>query len=365
MKDNSVLTIYPKTRIKPYDGMSVSAAAWAEAHDEHRQSRRAHDLLFHGSGIIAGLEVLANDPPNQMVFISPGAAVDPVGNVIVLSEPVAYDFGNSADGMLYLLLVHGERETGGVDQEIKYIQNEFVIAARSSLPKRPVVELARITLSAPGKTIKNSAYRAHPASDELDLRYREVIGPQFKLRTSVALCSLGEEVQGVVTGWDLLSRASERDLNIWPAMDIFKKLTSTLSNYDVVFLSSKGKFDLGEAEVKVLRAILDEGKILLVEALDDSADKSFATLFEKLELKLSPLEPGSVILKEPFLFNTPPEGAFGHQVMSDKQVIYSTAGYSLAWGGDLPKEHASRADIRSAHEWGLNMIHFAVRLSLG
>ena len=361
MKDISVLNIYPKTRIKPYDGMAVSAAVWAESHEEHRLARNAHDLLFHGSGIITGLEVLANDPPNQMVFISPGAAVDPAGNVIILAEPVVYDFGNTSDGTLYLLLVHGEREVGGVDQEIKYMKSEFVIAARPSLPKRPVVELARITLSAPGKTIKNAAYRAHPGNDELDLRYREMIGPQEKLRTSVALCSLGEDVPEVVIGWDLLARASERDLNIWPALDIHQKPTGSLSNYDVVFLSAKGKFELGAAEIKVLRAVLDGGKMLLVEALDDPADKSFETLFEKLELKLAPLGPGSVILKEPFLFNAAPEGAFGNQVLAGKQVIYSTAGYSLAWGGTLPKEHATRADIRSAHEWGLNMLHFAVQ----
>ena len=365
MKDISVLNIYPKTRIKPYDGMSVSAAVWGEAHEEHRLARSAHDLLFHGSGIITGLEVLANDPPNQMVFISPGAAADPAGNVIILSEPIVYDFGNTAEGTLYLLLVHGEREVGGVDQEIKYIKSEFVIAARPSLPKRPVVELARITLSAPGKTIKNAAHRAHPNNDELDLRYRENIGPQTKLCTSVALCSLGEDVPEVVAGWDHLSRVSERDLNIWPAMDVQKKLTAILSNYDVVFLSAKGKFELAAAEIKILRSVLDEGKVLLVEALDDPADKSFTNLFEKLEVKLAPLGSDSAILKEPFMFITPPEGATGHQVLTSKQVVYSTAGYSLAWGGTLPKEHSSRADIRSAHEWGLNMIHFAVQHLLG
>ena len=365
MKDNSVLTIYPKMRVKPYDGMSVSAAVWAEAHDEHRQSRRAHDLLFHGSGIIAGLEVLANDPPNQMVFISPGAAVDPVGNVIVLPEPVAYDFGNSADGTLYLLLVHGEREIGGVDQEIKYIQNEFVIAARSSLPKRPVVELARITLSASGKTIKNAADPGHPRSEELDLRYREMIATQTKLRTSVALCSLGARVPEVVAGWDYLARECERSLKIYPVVDTFTTFTSSLAAFDAVFISAKGEFEAGTAEIKALRAVLDGGKKLLVEALDDPASKSCANLFEKLDVKLAPLSSDSAILKEPYLFMKPPQGALGDQVMVSRQVIYSTAGYCLAWNGDLTPEHASRSDIRSAHEWGMNLIQFAIQRPLG
>ena len=143
MKDNN----FPKKQIKPYDGMSITAAVCAEAHEEHRQTERAHNLFLHGNGIITGLEVVANDPPDKHVFISPGIAIDSGGNVIELTEPVAYDFGNTTEGTLYLLLGHGEREVGGVQKESRYLQNEFVIAARSTLPKRASVELGRITIS--------------------------------------------------------------------------------------------------------------------------------------------------------------------------------------------------------------------------
>lgn len=357
MSETGAFNIFPKNKIKPYDGMAVTAEVWTLAHAEHRQSRQAHDLLFHSSGIITGLEVVANDPPNQFVFISPGAAVDPAGNVIVLPEPVAYDFGSKSEGTLYLLLAYGEREVGGVDQEIKYLQNEFVIAARPSLPKRPVVELARVTLSAAGKAVKNAADARHPGGEELDLRFRNPVGPQLKQRVSVALCGLGGEVPAVVTGWDYLSRECSRFSPYQPVVDANVPCAEILAGYDLVFLSGKGAFKLEAGEIKALRAVLDQGKTLWAEALDAPAEKAFAAVFEKLELELSPLEAGHSLLSEPFLFGAPPEGPLGHQVQLGRQVIFSTAGYSLAWGGGS----ASRAEIRSAHEWGLNLFQACLR----
>jgi len=100
MKDNNSAHKFPKVKIKPFDGMSITADVWSQAHEEHRHARRAHTQFTHGSGIVHGLEVVANDPPNRYVFISPGVAVDTAGNVIELIEPVAYDFGDSTEGPL-------------------------------------------------------------------------------------------------------------------------------------------------------------------------------------------------------------------------------------------------------------------------
>ncbi|MEA2007968.1 MAG: DUF4159 domain-containing protein [Chloroflexota bacterium] len=361
MKDTtSGSDIFPKKRIKPYDGMSVTADVWSQAHGEHRQAEHAHNASFHGSGIVSGLEVVANDPPDQYVFVSPGIAVDAVGNTIVVSEPVAYDFGASAEGTLFLLLGHGEREISGVKKEVRYVQNEFVIAARSNMPKRPSVELARVTLSEPEKPVKNAANPAHPGIEELDLRFRAFIGPEPKQFVRVALCGLGDELPHAASGWRFLARECQRSTPYQLVIDCDVPLSSAAKDYDLVYFGGKGSFKVKSDDAMALREYLDQNKKLIIEALDEDARESCQALVKKLDRELHPLSEDADILASPFLFGAPPEGVCGDSVLLDQQVIYSAAGYALSWSGKTDGEKTSRAKIRSAHEWGVNMICYCM-----
>jgi hypothetical protein len=356
MKDNN----FPKKQIKPYDGMSITAAVWAEAHEEHRQTERAHNLFLHGNGIITGLEVVANDPPDKHVFISPGIAIDSGGNVIELTEPVAYDFGNTTEGTLYLLLGHGEREVGGVQKESRYLQNEFVIAARSTLPKRASVELGRITISDKDESIRDAEDPNHPALNELDLRYRNPVGPDQKTVVRVALCNLGQDGDNEVAGWDFLSREFERNTSYKLILDQNLPITAALLDYQLVFMTGGGEVQFSEEAVGILDQYLDQGKKLILESQDDTSHQAFQELLEKLNRTLAPISGEGSLLTTPHLFTSPPEGLRGNQVMLDSQVIYTNAGYSLAWAGGTGEVQLSRSDIRTAHEWGQNMLHFCL-----
>jgi hypothetical protein len=356
MTDTNASNSFPKVQIKPYDGMSITANVWSQAHEEHRQTGRAHNLALHGSGIVTGLEVVANDPSDKYVFISPGVAIDTGGNVIELTEPVAYDFGASAEGKLYLLLGHGEREIGGIQKDIKYIQNEFVIAARSSVPKRPSVELARVTISDPGKPIRNADNHLHPGSEELDLRFRNSIDPGIKRPLSVAIGMLGKENPEVTRGWDYLSRELEHSTGYRLIIDHSIPISSELLDFELVYLGWVGSFRVIKRTVSILNQYLDYGKCLIIEALDEAAQKSCNELLEKLNRKLQPVEENNKILTAPFLFYAPPDGFNGNHILLDDQVIFSTAGYSQAWAGKTGGDSLSRAEIRATHEWGVNMI---------
>ena len=59
MTDKDFLQKFPVKRIKPIDGMAVTAETWEEAHEYHRQYERFHTLLHHGWGIVTGLEVIS------------------------------------------------------------------------------------------------------------------------------------------------------------------------------------------------------------------------------------------------------------------------------------------------------------------
>lgn len=358
MKDTSASNKFPKLQIKPYDGMAVTANVWSQAHEEHRQTGRAHNLALHGSGIVAGLEVVANDPPDKYVFISPGIAIDTGGNVIELTEPVAYDYGESAEGTLYLLLGHGEREIGGVQKDVKYIQNEFVIAARSSIPKRPSVELARVTITDPRLPIKDAENPLHPAAGELDLRFRVPIQPASKRNVRVAISNLGKESTKAAEGWGYLSREMARSSDYRLLIDQEVPLTSALLDYDLVYLGGIGSFRSLKRTVSALSEYLGSGKGLIIEALNEEAQESCQDLLGDLGRKLRPIQDNHSILAEPFLFNDPPGSDNGDQITLDSQVIFTTVGYSYAWTGLAAGNRLSRAEIRAAHEWGDNMIHY-------
>jgi hypothetical protein len=351
MKDTAALNIFPKARIKPYDGMSVTADVWAQAHDEHRKLMEAHTLNLHGYGVVWGLNVTANDPADQYVFISPGMAVDPTGQVIVLPEPVAYDFGTAVEGELYLLLGHGEREVEGVQREVKYIQNEFLIAARPSMPKRPAVELARVTLSQRGLPIKNAANPAHPGPEEIDLRYRPSIEPKIKQLAPTGVVFLGERLPEVLLGWDYLTAAARQSSSYQLVVNELPGLTN-LGLFSLIYLSGRGRFQVDQIGVNELRLHLNAGKPIMMEAFDEEGAEGLMRLLSELEIGLQRAPEDSALYRQPYLFGALPEG----QISFGEGVVFSQGQYALAWSG----RKAARADIRSAHEFGLNLIHYCL-----
>jgi hypothetical protein len=361
MAENHLYEVFPKTQIKPYDGMPVTADIWAMAHQEHRQARQAHDLAFHGAGVIHGLEVVANDPPDQYVFILPGVAVDPAGNVIVLTEPIAYDFGSATEGPLYLLLGSGEREISDPQNEVRQLQKEYVIAARTNLPKKPVVELARVLLMKRGHPIHNPADLAHPGVEEIDMRYRVQVGPDPRRPVKVAVCPQGNPMPAaMLSGWDYLAQECRRSSPYQLIVDSDLPLTTDLLRYDMIYLPVSGMTTLDGSGARSLKAAIDSGRALLVEALDEEAQQAVQPLWVDLGVSLSPVEGDHPLLQAPFLFNAPPEGRRAGSVQSCNQVVYSNAGYSLAWSGKVAGR-GGRAEIRSAQEWGVNLVHYCVQ----
>ncbi len=137
-----LLKLFPTTRIKPVDGMAVTADVWEEAHDYHSDLLRYHALFNHGTGIVTGLEVIARDPADSMVYVLPGIAVDSVGRTIIMPEPFAYDF-NQGDETLYLLLTHQEgrpQNRNGREDAPLYVNAGYGLEAVSNRPSTPYVE---------------------------------------------------------------------------------------------------------------------------------------------------------------------------------------------------------------------------------
>ena len=362
--------------------MAVTAEVWEEAHGYHRQRQRFHALLSHGPGIVTGLEVIASDPPDSSVYILPGIAVDPQGRTIVLAEPVAYDVGSVAEGVLHLLLSYGEgRPRAGGDQGQPdgplYVHAEFGVEARSTWPDTPCVELARVRRQSRESPIHDAKDEMHPGPNEIDTRFRQEVGAAPQEVASMAVVYLGGGKKDVRHGQgaSYLARAFGRlglrggECRLHVDYDV--PLDPGLETYTLVYLVGQGAFQLGKEEMEALYGYLQGGGTAFIESCrrdtstgDPPADASFSTLMADLGLQLSELQPDHRLLAEPFLFGAPPPGfetQGAPKVVVSDEVIFSTHDYGCLWQGERRTGPASREEIRAALEWGCNVVAYAVQ----
>jgi hypothetical protein len=365
MSNENLLKLFPNKRVKPYDGMSVTADVWQQAHEYHKQYNQAHNLFFHGSGILIGMEVVASDPPDSMVFILPGVAVDPNGKVIVLADPVAYDLGDEIDGPLYLTIIQRESSTSlkknNDGSGLAFIQDEFLITARQSVPEKTMVELARFTRKDRKSVIKVAESAQGPKINEIDLRFRRQIAMQIEQLLTAGVVYLGtktDHVQGA--GLIRLAQSVRRTDNINLVVNDNLELDPGILSNSFLYLVGKGKFQLTKAQVNGLQGYIKRGGFLLMESCDAQASDSFTQLAKDIELELSTSpSKGDRLLSEPHYFAVIPTGfeSDGNVVVGDGG-LFSTFNYGALWSGESKDTAPSRENIRTAFEWGSNLLHF-------
>lgn len=370
MKD--LLHEFPTKRITPVDGMAVTAQVWEEAHEHHRQRQRFHNLYAHGPRIVTGLEVIASDPADSSLYILPGIAVDPLGQTIVITDPVAYDVG-AAHGQLYLLLTHEESHpTAAGDQEDGplYIHTQFGIEVVPALPDSSYVELARVRRQSRTSPVVNARDSTHPGSNEIDLRFRLEAEAVGRKAVSMAVCYTGGSTDAKhKRGADYLSRALCRSgRRVW--VDDRVPLAPGLEDYVLVYLVGQDAFQLSRDEMNALYTYLQNKGTLFIESCrhataggDPPADASFLDLLASLGVQLEELQPGHSLLAEPYLFAGPPPGFETEgepKVLAGDGVIFSHCDYGCLWQGERRGRPASLEEIRTAIEWGENLLAYAM-----
>ncbi|NLF00715.1 MAG: DUF4159 domain-containing protein, partial [Anaerolineales bacterium] len=320
--------------------------------------------------------VIASDPPDSAVYIQPGIAVDAQGQTIVVTEPISYDVGRGVEGLLYLLLSYGEgrpRAEAGQAEGPLYVEAGFGVEALPNWPDGPYVELARVRRQNREAVVRNASDHDHPALDEIDLRFRIEAGVQQRTAVSMAVsyAAPGDRQEAHWQGAKQLARAytlthPARRLN----MDDAVPLTSGLAAYTLVYLVGQNAFQLTRPHMEALYSYIQGGGTVLIESCrrdaasgNPAADESFTSLLADLGVKLAELPQGHPLLTEPFLFGAPPPGfetEGAPAVMVADGVILSTCDYGCLWQGDRRNGAATREAIRTAHEWGSNIVAYAI-----
>ncbi|HSJ58904.1 MAG TPA: DUF4159 domain-containing protein [Anaerolineae bacterium] len=362
----------PIKRIKPADGMAVTAQVWEEAHEYHRQWQRSHDLYAHGARIVTGLEVIASDPPDSSLYVLPGIALDPLGQTIVVPEPVAYDVGQ-AQGQLYLLLTYEESPptAGGEGEDGPlYIYGRFGLQAMPALDGAPSVELARVRRQSRQSVLLNARDAVHPGPNEIDLRFRpEVVRPGQKM-ISVAVSYVGRSIgEKHSQGVDHLARAL-RHAGGRVCVDNLVLLAPGLEAYTLLYLVGNGEFQLSRDEMNALYAYVHGGGTLFFESCrrgvkggEPPADGCFFDVLASMGMQVEAVPAGHRLLVDPHLFGAPPPGfetEGAPRVQIGDGIIVSQNDYGCLWQGERRGRPATREEIRSAIEWGENIVAYAL-----
>ncbi|MBX3054072.1 MAG: DUF4159 domain-containing protein [Caldilineaceae bacterium] len=369
----SLIRHNPGRRVSAFDGMAVTAEVWQEAHEYHRYQQQMHALNGHGTGILVGLEVIAGEPPSQTVYILPGAAIDPGGNLIVVEQPAAYDLGQYRDGPLHMLLTYDESRPQPVNGQYGdnpfFVYTGYNVETVAARPDSPQVEIARILRRAAHGPITNPADFYRPGVNEIDMRFRPLVAPLARSTVLVGVAYLSP-MASHGHGQGLLNLA--RSVSMQPEMRVLVNdaidLNGDLSEYTLLALVAKDTFNLDDATVRNLAEFIRKGGTLFVEGChreggeNPSANGSFSLLISALGSRPRNVQRLDGLLAEPFFFAQPPSGyetKSAASLAADGGVVLSTYDYACLWQGDRRNGSAGREEIRAGMEWGHNLLLYA------
>lgn len=360
----------PTRRLHPTDGLAVTAKVWATAHDYHRLRLDAHQALAHASGMLLGLDVIASDPPDSTVYILPGIALAPEGELIIVEEPVAYDLG-TADGPLTLWLTYAEgpphTESDPEAGEVAYVSAQFGVEAQPSHIPVDGVELARVRRTADDAPLTDAEDATFPAPNEIDLRFRREVEPTVApAQLAVSCWGEGEALDPQVAGARVLGQALRHAgrTPLWVDVDV--PLDSALSGYTALYLVV-GTADVETEALNALYDFLQNGGTVFIEVgtadEDGTIEAAVFDMLGSLGITLEPVADDHALLTTPHLFAVLPgaqlEDGETPALMVGGGVVFSRADLGAAWGGERGGAALTRAEIRAAHEWGENLIHHA------
>jgi len=378
-------------RVNPFPGLVIDADTWRDAHNYSRDQQRLHNLVFHQVGIIEGLEVTSNEPPDLSVNIHPGIAVDPEGNIIIVQNIYHYQIKNRDKETVYLIIqfrevLEGPYQPPNGGQPTRIVDG-YRIQERNNLPEEPYLELARIDLDPGEAVIRSAENKETPVKNEINLNFRreatksssqttsaevaamipEIINPKQKIVLGY-VAALGENSDLHIHGLRNLAREMEMRYNWIIELEENVTLDNNIDRFTMIYLTGGKDFRLGEDKQRVLGDFLKSNGVLVAEDCSEGTPRSnnsniygpvYDELIDKFKLTLKPVNHGSPLLSNVNIFSEVPQGVKSGILLKGNNVIYSNNDYGCAWQGGHKGNPISRDAIRSAFEIGANIIDYA------
>lgn len=368
---------------------------------------------------------LPNQPDGRLLQVKPGVAIDIEGNPIVVKEPEEFRITSEATEnqplLVYLVVNYVDPTYLRRATTTQIVQETFRIVEKLHLEPNDV-EICRILLLPGTQSIQAPMDVFHPATNELDLRNRQYPQPYPALSVQVGQVTSGHisdtttqhGIVGLLRAVNGLypSLRSQPTVQMVPASRLTQE---TIADCQLLQIPYQVLLTLSNAALQRLKDYLAQGSVLLVVADFVEADlldllnigrelragladaERDSELFEQvgtqlqaeitanlsaiaqrqaqLEQPLAAIAPklgiswstaGELELDhplcwQPFTFSQLPT-YMGHPiyVKNWQGLVLMVGNLSRCWGHhtlpDLPRE-----SLRSAQEWGINLLHFAAQ----
>jgi len=387
-------------RVNPFQGLVIDADTWRDAHSYHRDQQRLHMLAFHKIGIVEGLEVTANNPPDLSANIQPGMATDPEGNVIIVSQAQRYRIQTSKKGIIYLIIqfreVPSEPYQPPEGGQPTRILEAYRIQEREKLPNELYLELARIDFDPAEEAIKSAKVSSNPGKNEINSSFRQEVtsiaaapivtpekplAPQKPAATPQEITSRSQET--ITLGHAVMGGAS-KDLHSDGLRNLIKEinqqanfvasfeenipLDQNINRCAMIYLTGNSHFELTAEQQAILGAFLQSGGVIFGEGCSEGETESkaarefglaFNQLASQLKCKLEIVQRGHLLLSTVHVFANVPQGAEPGMLLEGSHMVYSGSDYGCAWQGGHQSNPLSREIIRGSIEIGANIVAYA------
>ena len=372
----------PLQRLRMYDSLMITADRWLMAHDYHRQRQNVLYQSLHQPGIVYGLGVCKTDAPRGVsakfrqqpwLKVQPGIAIDWEGNPIIVPKAVDFPLNFPATSTnelvnIYLVISYRDPEQLSYKSDSETIQETFRIDQKNSVPTDGEVELCRFLWQAGNYEIEHPKNPLSPQINELDFNHRYRSGFRPKATVSITtLNTLSDKIR------DHLKLLMNSVATLYPPLTGRTLIDSILlislekiAKYDLLYLSITDLHQLKERELSILDKYTASGGVILIE--NNSSSDRIKEIAEFVQTKFKfnsniwqkTLTREHPLRNQPFLFVALPEiNRYPIELWhNDNGIILIEGNLSAAWGYD-EELFLSRNDIRTAQEFGINILHYA------
>lgn len=377
--------IQPFERLQVSDGLLVNADRWRRAHEYHRQRQNFHYQALNQPGIVCGLGVRLMPAPTELelrpehkdgrwVQLQPGIAIDVAGNPIIVPHPENYRIVSEPQTqdplVVYLVVQYVDPDKlTRKDNHRDTVRETFRIDEKTSPPNEFEVEVCRILLQPGTKQLISPTDVFFPAENALDLRHRIPAQARCQARVQIA--------QVIHPDFDG-DRTTPLTYLLASCPALYPSLSGQLGTialeanelesapYDLLYLTGQQALLLQEPQLIALKHYFSLGGTLLVDVPvgGTALAKSMMDLAEQLGTPLEYLEQlhrNHPLRTQPFLFSALPTlNDQPARLLIGGGIILVIGDLASSWGLDEQLTR-SRTDIRSAQEFGINLLHFAWR----